>query len=315
MSLTKESMDAVFEQLSNLILEPSKSMPIEDPEINRFIDQQVISLTDTLKNFNVTLNVEQFKRLLINIHVNLSLMKGGTGQLTVRNKSYAASHFKAFSALLTSLLLLYLAYNILNDLTCTLTGESILKYPEMAFEDVFTTIGEMTYLQYVWRSISTLSSNVGGLQANYLVRILQMNVRMVIPDMSNIVLETCTPPATGIMGAMGQFLSGVATPQITSDCVVDTTAELGRQFLAAQSGKLAILAIKTKASFAQVIMLTRFGVGIGAAAIGYFATVLTLPRNRVEAIEDGDRKYLEGGLRQKKRTRKNIKKRKTTKRR
>lgn len=314
-SLSIGDMDNACEQLFIVMQDTSQEAP-PDSEANAVIDEYTTTLTETLNNFGVGLNVDEFRRLLTNVYANLSssqtslLIKGG-GPLPItdgRSKSYALTHFKAFAALLTSLILLYLAYNILNGLTCTLTGESVLKYPELVFKDVFTTVEEMTFLQYVWRSVSTLSSNVVGLQTSYVTRILQMNMHSVIPDMTAIVNETCMPPTTGLLGNAGQYLASIMNPQVTSDCIVNTSAELARQFLAAQEGKLALLAIQTKASFAQVIMLTRVGLGIGAASVGYFAKVLTLPKNtgRLEAIDEGDQRFLEGGkLKKRKRTRNN----------
>jgi hypothetical protein len=317
--LSIEDMDNACEQLFVIMQDTSQEAP-PDSEANAAIDEYTTILVDTMKNFGVGLNVDEFRRLLTNIYTNLSssqsslLMKGGGPLQITGSKSYALTHFKAFAALLTSLILLYLAYNILNGLTCTLTGESVLKYPELAFKDVFTTVEEMTFLQYVWRSVSTLSSNVVGLQTSYVTRILQMNIHIIIPDMTAIVNETCMPPTKGLLGNAGQYLAGIMTPQITSDCIVDTSAELARQFLAAQEGKLALLAIQTKTSFAQVIMLTRVGLGIGAASVGYFTTVLTMPSSRLEAIDEGDQRFLEGGKSRKRKRTRNNKRPRTTRR-
>lgn len=304
--ISNESINNACEQLFGLMQETA-NQDVHDPEATAVVNKYVAVLTATLKetmnNFNVTLNEYEFKKLLLNIYTNLSsLQSGGTKQIAygVDNKSHLLTHFKAFAALLSSIVLLYLAFNILNGLTCTLTGETILQYPQEAFKDVFTTTQEMTFLQYVWNSVSTLSSNVIGQQASYMTRILQTNMHTLIPDMTALVKETCMPQSTGLLGNAGRYLAGIMSPQPTSDCIVETSAELARQFLAAQEGKLALLAIQTKASFAQVIMLTRLGLGLGAASLGYFATVLTLPKsNRFEAIEEGDQRFLERGGRRK----------------
>jgi hypothetical protein len=315
-----KDLDNACKRLSEM-MQPSDV--VLETEANTVVDTYITALKETMDNFNITLKEDEYKKLLLNIYSNLSsetisltenAQKGGAfirNQLMDGNdKSYTLTHFKAFAALLTSIMLLYLAYNILNGLTCRLTGETILQYPQEVFKDVFTTTQEMTFLQYVWNSVSTLSSNVVGQQTAYITRILQTSMHTIIPDMSAIVNETCMPQSMGLLGNTGRYLAGIMTPQTTSDCVVETSAELARQFLAAQEGKLALLAIQTKTTFAQVIMLTRLGVGMGAASIGYFATVLTTPKsNRFEAIDEEGRTYLEGGGRRRRNTRKRNNKR------
>jgi len=328
--MSVEDIDNAFRQLDELmgssssrrgdnsevtiVNDQSRNTTVDNDEVAKVIHQYTSVLSETMENFNKTLKKVEFGELLANIYTNLSIQKGGSRQITY-DKSHLLTHFKAFAALLSSIVLLYLAFDILNGLTCELTGETILKYPELVFKDVFITAQEMTFLQYVWRSITTLSANVVGQQTEYMTRILQTSMHFVIPDMTAIVNETCMPPTTGLLGNAGRYLAGIMSPQPTSDCIVETSAELARQFLAAQEGKLALLAIQTKASFAQVIILTRLGLGLGAASIGYFATVITLPKSnsRVEAIDEEGRKFLETGGRRKTRRRTNGRK-KTRKR-
>ena len=342
-AVSDKALDSLFERLYMLLEEPTDTRHIDNPEIVAFINDQVEVFNKVAENSDVRINKDVLKHLLTNISENL-LKEEESGQLQqlggaprlllnqgpTKQKSSLLPNLVAFAALLFSVFLFYLAYHRLNVLMTRLTGESVIEYQRAAFKDVFTNLEELTFLQYMWKSISTLGCNMAYIQSNNLTNILKMKLQLAIPDFAIIAQENCIMPSatTGLLGLVEKFTNLVLTSDTSANCEMQTIATLGKQFMAQQAIDIELIGIQTMAEVAQIQTLTKAAVvSFGYPAVQYFWTMYNLTSqkskrmlnsgNRFEALEPGDEKYLGRGgrkTRRNKKTKRTKSKRKATRR-
>jgi hypothetical protein len=340
-AVSDKALDNVFEHLDNLLEEPSDTRQIDDPEIIVFINDQVGAFEKIANNLKVPINIDVFKHLIENIYINL-LKEEQSGQLKQfggapklllnqgptkqRSSLPILSIFAAFVFLLISVSMLYTAFHQLNVLTTRLTGESVIEYQRAAFKNVFTNVEELTLLQYMWKSISTLGCNMYGIQSNHLTNILITKLQQAIPDFATTARENCVmPPATGLL-AFTEPLNRILTSSTVANCEMQTIQILGKQFLAQQLVEIDLITAQTMSVLSSIERLTRIGVGTFLAPSVIFLWKLGSSRsskrmlnsgNRFEALEPGDERYLGRGgrkTRRNKKTKRTKSKRKATRR-
>jgi hypothetical protein len=218
--------------------------------------------------------------------------------------------------------MLYTAFHQLNVLTTRMTGESVKEYQRAAFKDVFRNLEELTLLQYMWKSISTLGCNMSGIQINHMRNLMITKLNQAVPDFTIAVMENCVmPPATGLPAfaePLSRFFTTFVTLSNVGNCQVETGKILLSQFLADQKVSIELAAEQSKTVLSNIIQLTNIGVGTFLVPPVIFLWKLGSSRssnrmlnsgNRFEAIEPDDERYLRGG----RKTRRNKKTKRTKK--
>jgi hypothetical protein len=183
----------------------------------------------------------------------------------------------ALFAMIASIYLLYLAYQGLNNLVSTVSGNTISELSNEVKSQLHTMLQtlkpkteDMTFWIYVYTSFTSFSSEIITSQQERIQHVIQTVLQSKIPDFSNQIKMVCFTQQTGWTGYIETFTKGILTTGISTQCVTSMTSNLVVQYLNEQQFHIHILLTGLQSTTLQLNKLFLYGVSLGYASFSYF---------------------------------------------
>ena len=338
------SLDSL-NRLSELMMEQYNKgqESVLDEEEQTTLNNVAEYFSNYCKEESIEFNENGFKNFVIKLYPKNSTQFGGYGEDTIvpynqpktnTRAQFIVSDFYAILAFLSSIFMIYLAYIKLNQIIINTSGMGLNELSEQIKNDITSAIdavnnmqsNDLTFLQFVYRSISTFSCSIVDsqmLNAQLFVitaiessfinarRLLITNAQQVCGLKTQVLSEDW-----GVLGKIINTASAVATTYTSrdsvSDCVNQVTQETISKIYDDQKHIVSMLTLQFSTQSKQISDLLTIAVRIGVPSALYLLNRLKdfFPKIReIPNFEDLPR--VNSGGRKTKKTRKN--KRKTRK--
>lgn len=319
------------------------------------LDSISVSLANYCKKQAIEFDVDGFKRLAKKLYPKKLTQFGGdeTDALVVRenenvrqqkNKGFNSVDFLAILAFLGSIVLCYIAYIKINEITIATTGADMGDVFEKLSDDMKTAINDvknlpsndLTFIQFIYRSITTFSCSVVDSQISniqsFTIEVIESSFKNARENIINAGVRHCglqTQVLSDDWGFLGQIINQassivteVASPGSTANCLSEITKSQLEKLINDQKYAIEVITTELRTKSNQISGLLIASGRLGVGSVSYFIFRLKdirMPGVKIPTLkqipdyEDLPRIYNRGGKKSKKHRKSNKKLKKSKK--
>lgn len=224
-------------------------------------------------------NKEGFKTLVERLYPK-NIMFGGDDEIldytnTPRKKTvFSIYDFVAILGLISSIYIIYLSFVQFNQMSCNITGNSIIELPSIVKDQLSESIKklsgeELSYLSYMYKIFINFSNNIISQQQKQISKLIHTTLSAAIPDITDRVNSQCLTNETGWTGFFESATRSIISPTATTSCVTRMTELLMHRFFYDQNEKINILLTELNTKTIQIQDLVFYGTKLGYASLAY----------------------------------------------
>lgn len=229
----------------------------------------------------IQFNKEGFKTLVERLYPK-NIMFGGDDEIldytNIPKKKIVFSiyDFVAILGLISSIYIIYLSFVQFNQMSCNITGNSIIELPSIVKDQLSESIKklsgeELSYLSYMYKIFINFSNNIISQQQKQISKLIHTTLSAAIPDITDRVNSQCLTNETGWTGFFESATRSIISPTATTSCVTRMTELLMHRFFYDQNEKINILLTELNTKTIQIQDLVFYGTKLGYASLGYLA--------------------------------------------
>lgn len=158
----------------------------------------------------IQFNKEGFKTIVERLYPK-NIMFGGDEEIldytnTPRKKMvFSIYDFVAILGLIASIYIIYLSFIQFNEMSCNITGNSIIELPSVVKDQLSESIKslsgeELSYLSYMYKIFVNFSNNIVSQQQKQISKLIHTTLNAAIPDFTDRINSQCLTNETGWTG-------------------------------------------------------------------------------------------------------------------
>ena len=274
-------------------------------------------------SYGIQFNKEGFKTLVERLYPK-NIMFGGDDEIldytnTPRKKMmFSIYDFVAILGLIASIYIIYLSFIQFNEMSCNITGNSIIELPSVVKDQLSESIKslsgeELSYLSYMYKIFINFSNNIVSQQQKQISKLIHTTLNAAIPDFTDRINSQCLTNETGWTGFFESTTRSIISPTATTNCITRMTEILMHRFLNDQNEQINTLLTGLNTRTTQIQDLVFYGTKLGYASMGYLTYRIPQILTRIQG-KTNNNLYIKNGGTQRRRRRKRKSKTKKVKR-